>query len=176
MMLADLVGSDGSVLAVEGMKHNAEVARENASLNGVENLTTLHAAVADQPGELRFFEGLNGSIARDGVGQVVPAVTIDDLAAEHGQPEVLFLDIEGAEIKALDGAAKTLERGCDLFIEVHVGAGLEDFGGSAAEVLERFPEDRYERLIVDLESGDVTDHDFSGPPPSGRFGLVALRR
>lgn len=177
LMLAKRVGRSGRVVAVEGMQHNADVARQNADLNDASEIIVRHAVIGDQVGQVRFFDGLNGSVARDGVGHLVDALTIDSLAEEYGPPDVLFVDIEGFELHALRGATSTLEHGCDWFVEVHLGAGLEQYGGSAAEVLAYFPQQRYERYVWRLDTEDepqlLDDHDS---PPTERFALVALSR
>ncbi|MGL4514093.1 MAG: FkbM family methyltransferase [Lacipirellulaceae bacterium] len=177
MMLAAEIAPRGTVVAVEGMKHNCDVAGENLALNAITNVHVRHAVVADAPGHVRFFDGLNGSVARSGVGRLVEAVTVDQLAEQYGHPAVVFLDVEGFEAKALAGATRTLLRPCDWFIEVHVGCGLEEYGGSWRSVVERFPDESYKRFAWKLDSGDrprpfVADAELVG----SRFGFVALHR
>jgi FkbM family methyltransferase len=177
MMLAAEIDAPGVVVAVEGMKHNCDVASENLSLNAIQNVRVRHAVVADSPGQVRFFDGLNGSVARSGVGYLVEAVTIDQLADQYGNPSVVFLDIEGYEAKALAGAERTLSGPCDWFVEVHVGCGLEEYGASWESVISFFPEQRFERFAWKLDS-DERPRPFA--PDAGlvgsRFGFVALHR
>ena len=140
MILADLTGTAGQVIAVEATPHNADVARRNAALNGFSQITVLHAAGADAPGTLHFSPRMNGHVAEAGEASVaVRAVTVDELTDEHGPPEVLFVDVEGFELHVLRGAQRTLEvHRPDLFVEVHMGAGLERFG-DAADLLALIP-------------------------------------
>lgn len=123
LMLASEVGVSGTVVAVEAEPHNATLARRNIALNDARNVLVVHAAIADRPGTVHFAEGLNGHVD-DGTrrGNVeVPAVTIDQLAQQHGPPDLVFLDVEGYEGKALQGAAATLGSGrTSFFVEVHV--------------------------------------------------------
>jgi hypothetical protein len=53
--------------------------------------------------------------------------------------------VEGFEVHALKGATHTLQGRPDCFIEVHVGCGLEKFGGSVQSLLSLLPD--YELLI-----------------------------
>lgn len=73
----------------------------------------------------------SGQLTTEGVhddwGQVterrlVPATTVDALAAQHGDPQLLKIDVEGHELRVLQGATRTLERARPgLFVEVHGG-------------------------------------------------------
>ena len=99
---------------------------------------------------MQFNRSLNGQIDL-GSGEFGRVATesrsVDDLAEEYGTPDVLFIDVEGYEGEVLAGAAETLALKPDVFVEVHVGAGLEALGGSAEAVLATFPNDTYERFI-----------------------------
>jgi hypothetical protein len=128
-----------------------------------------------------FNEGLNGQVddGRGGWGKVeLPARTIDDLAQDFGPPDILFIDVEGFECHALRGAKQTIGSRPDCFVEVHVGAGLETFGGSVDEVLSFFPHDSYDLFLA---AQDVNDGQFEAFRPDSallkdRFFLVATRR
>ena len=156
MMLSRIVGPQGFVLAVEAGPENYEAGERNRTLNRIDNCRVLHAAGAAQSGTLTFNRGTNGQVD-DGTGEWgqvrVKAYSIDDLAAEFGDPDVLFIDVEGFECELLRGARATLARRPDCFVEVHVNAGLEKFGGSVAAVLDSFP----------------AGYDFFGAVPDGPF-------
>lgn len=185
LMLADAVGPEGHVVALEAHPGDAALAKRNRDLNDVTQLECLHAAVAPKSGSLRF--GLNGEVD-DGSARwgalCIPAWSIDDLARRYGAPDVVFMDVEGYELEALRGAQETLRAGPDWFVEVHGGQLLRKFGGSAAEVLTAFERDRYELHVAEdeLRFGPVsaTSETTFQPldarlpaPGEGRFFLVA---
>jgi FkbM family methyltransferase len=179
LVLAAAVGPQGSVLAVEANAHNAKVATLNASKNrnrGL-NVDVLHAAVTDSARPVMMNKLLNGRLD-NGSGRfgktAVRGVTIDDLTAQHGQPAVLFIDIEGAECRALVGAHMTLARRPDCFIEVHVGCGLEELDGSIAELISYFPSAQYRRLICSEADRSFSEFSSDSPLLRDRFFLVAL--
>jgi FkbM family methyltransferase len=181
MMLAAVVGPAGTVVAVEASGHNCAAARENRALNGLCRVEVVHAAVADRPGTLDFGAGLNGALD-DGSGAGgrvrVPAVTVDSLAGRYGTPDVVFVDVEGAEELALSGAGRVLAAGADWFVEVHGGCGLERLGGSAAGVLAFFPPERFARLVRDARDDAAAFRPLPADerPPAGHFYLVAIAR
>jgi len=175
LMLAKTVGPEGFVVAVEANPENSVAGERNRELNAVGNCKVMHAAGAAQSGTLVFNRGQNGQVD-DGAGEwgrmEVRAVSVDDLAAEHGQPDVLFIDVEGFECELLRGAQKTLAGRPDCFVEVHVGAGLEKYGGSVNAVLGLFPSG-YEYFIAPPEGAFVPLAQNS-PVLRDRFFLVAL--
>ena len=108
-----------------------------------------------------------------GVGVRVEAVTIDTLAARYGVPDVLFIDVEGFELHALRGAAQTLKaHRSDLYVEAHVGAGLERFG-SVADLFALIPAG-YELFVAPGEAGDFVPLAAGRAVLAERFRLVAF--
>ncbi|HTK47398.1 MAG TPA: FkbM family methyltransferase [Gemmatimonadaceae bacterium] len=153
MMLADIVGERGQVVALEATPHNAELAVANAARNGLAQIEVLHAAGAEVPGVLHFSPRMNGHVAAsDEASVAVRAVTVDELTAAFGPPQVLFVDVEGYELHVLRGARATLDtHRPDLFVEVHMGEGLERFG-NADDLLALLPP-AYEILVSRTEHG-----------------------
>ena len=81
-------------------------------------------------------------------------MTIDTLATQFGAPDVVYIDVEGAEQLALAGATAVLASGADFCVELHVGSGLEALGGSVDGVLAHFPADRF-HLFIRAEHDEV---------------------
>ena len=110
------------VLAIEPSPDNARRLRTNVRLNEAP-IDVIEAAVGREPGIARLTiadEGRKHSIAdRRSPGIAVPQITLDQLAEEHGFPSLIKIDIEGAELGALLGAADILARRTTLLIEVH---------------------------------------------------------
>jgi FkbM family methyltransferase len=177
MMLARQVGPDGKVIAVEPNPHNCKAAEKNLQLNEFKHVQIVQAAVAERTGSITFSTKLNGHLD-DGTGSggrmTVDAVTVDSMVERFGKPDVVFLDVEGAECMALRAASKAIEARADFLIEVHVGCGLEQLGGSIQELFSFFPPDRFQRLgraDADAEFRPITPDD---PLVSDRFFLLAL--
>lgn len=181
MILADIVGPRGQVIAVEGSAHEAKIGRLNCRMNGYTNMEVLRAAVAETSGRIAFSTG--GHVNRgksDYDGRVwVDAFSIDDLAQCFGTPDVLYIDVDGYEAHALRGARKTLEQSPDFLVEVHPGAGLEDFGETVESVLSFFPPEHFDLWIRGLDGSE--DADFvplraEDPRLRTRFHMLALGR
>jgi FkbM family methyltransferase len=138
MLLAKFTGPTGKVIAVEASPHNYEAAIRNCRLNDAGNVEVINAAVSDSADLVEFNCRANGQVD-DGTGAwgkiSVPSISVDELSRRYGPPDVLFVDVEGFESKVIRGASDTLERyRPDCFFEVHVGCGLEKFGGSVKTI------------------------------------------
>lgn len=177
LILSRVVGLAGFVLAVEASRDNCSAGKRNVSLNGIRNCEVLHAAGAAQSGTIFFNRGLDGQVD-DGTGEwgrtKVAAFSIDDLSLTYGVPDVLFIDVEGFECDVLKGAQRTLVSRPDCFVEVHIGAGIEKFGGSLEQLLGLFP-GGYQFFMAPPDRPFVR-FDSASPVLKERFFLIAVHQ
>lgn len=102
------------VIAVDASAVHVELVRSSAELNGFEGLVAIHSAISDRPGLVRFDEqGLFGHVIEDPkAGTEVRAATVLEILSEADcRPEsvdLIKMDIEGCELRALQGAADWL--------------------------------------------------------------------
>ena len=178
MMLAREVGETGAVVAVEANPHNVAVGLRNKALNDISQLTIIHCAVGEHSGEISFDQNLNGSVfssASQTNHDTVSAKTIDDLMADTFVPDLIILDIEGYEVRALhSGATAALDAGCDWMIELHQPEKLANFGGSVEDVLCHF-ETRDYMLYAALEYSDFIPFKRQERFMDSRFFLFATK-
>jgi FkbM family methyltransferase len=123
-LLASTLVGRGRVVAFEPVPENLNHLRKHLSLNRVQNVTVLEAAVSDEEETVLFKRGAsstNGSVDAKGDLEVT-AVTIDGLISrgEVELPSVIKMDIEGGEFLALIGARDTLkEHHPVIFLATH---------------------------------------------------------
>lgn len=119
-----------NVHAFEANPETAERARENAALNQCTNVVVHPVALADRCGFTslhthRDYHGRDSMLVVEGLhtGMLkVPTETADTIARRLGvRPDIVKIDVEGAELDVLRGSEEMLGRGSvrDLFIEVH---------------------------------------------------------
>src|ERR1700691_5727490 len=177
MVMAKFVGANGKVVAVEASPLNYDTAMRNCELNAASNVTVIHAAVSDTLDPIEFNVRGNGQVD-DGTGTwgkiSVTSVSVDELARRYGPPDVLFVDVEGFESKVLRGAIDTLSRHRpDCFFEMHVGCGLEKFGGSVKSMTDSLGRLGYQLWMGSEELDGFVPFSEHSPLVKARFFLIA---
>ncbi len=110
LLASKLAGPGGAVYAFEPLPRNLEFIRAHIARNGVRNVHVMPVAVSDRNGTARFTAADNpamGGLSSEG-GIEVETTTLDALRATLPAPSFIKMDIEGAEIAALTGAASVL--------------------------------------------------------------------
>ncbi|HEX5325621.1 MAG TPA: FkbM family methyltransferase [Acetobacteraceae bacterium] len=146
--LAARAGTSGRVLAVEPSQRELARLRANVALNNFRQIEVIPAALAETPGQLELLvaedahAGHNtlGELGYPGVGShgrvTVEAVTLDALAASRKLEtvDVIKLDLEGAELRALCGASDILRKFRPMLILEASDRALRHQGGSVKDV------------------------------------------
>ena len=119
---SDMVGPGGEVIAVEPSATNLRFLRRHLAWNRAGNVSVLPVAVGDTPGEAAF--GGTGSSIAFSLGQGperVEVTTVERLASARGlrRPNVLKIDVEGAEAAVLRGMGPLLGGDQALLISTH---------------------------------------------------------
>lgn len=168
-------------------------------------VTAIHAAASDKPGEMLLVtpKKTSGRMGRayayvaetrpngaarpdlEDTGMNIeptPVITLDAFCAEHGVDRVDFIrmDIEGAELRALMGAVKILDRDLPhVLLEIHPDMLQARFGASGDAVLDLFRDrgyrmfalngDRLEERTTLVEGLPWKDYFFIHPNRAARL-------
>jgi FkbM family methyltransferase len=138
------VGHAGRVIAVEPSPANARLLRQHLDWNDCHNVTVFEAAVGETEGEIEFAfrpdpvdpGGFANSIAYDIGGQTtkVRMTTIDAICTGI-PPDLIKIDVEGAELLAVRGAQATLSRASPVLIVAFHPDAMGSLGTSPAELV-----------------------------------------
>jgi FkbM family methyltransferase len=186
---AKRVGSSGHVIAFEPDERNRAVLVRNLAGRKLENVTIVPKGLWNLDTELGFDPGGFGSKV-DSLGHgraTIPVTTLDLALTQLGieKIDVLKMDIEGAEIQAVEGCRETLLRsdafvciasyhlvgGCDTSVRMEAflrGVGYQTHTGHPRH-LTTYGSRR--STGQDLESADVRISDLSAPGTRGSLAI-----
>jgi FkbM family methyltransferase len=124
---ARLVGPQGRVLAFEPAIRNLAHLYEHVLLNKATNVTIVSAACSDHMSLAFFSPGKNcaeGHLVEGNDNSntfPVPTISVDEVIRQLGvSPDVMKIDVEGAELSVLKGAEGTLYKSRPkLFLSTH---------------------------------------------------------
>lgn len=162
IIAARAVGGDGRVISVDPDPDNCASIREQRELNAFSHWEARHAAVSDVRSTMQFSFSRAGASTghlgapRHGEHTIdVETLTLDELASEYGDPDLIKVDVEGAETLVLRGGRRVInEVRPRWIIELH-GPEL------AREVRDTFVGANY--AIYSLDGREVP---AEGEPPS----------
>jgi FkbM family methyltransferase len=148
-LMAQIVGSAGSVFAFEPVGAYYRLLRDMIQLNGLNNVVTVRAAVSDRAGTVplavhavniggsSIIESAHAGEALGDETEYAPTVVLDDFFAER-TVHFIKLDVEGHEHVLLNGAWKLIERCRPKIIMELAPANLRQKGADPEDLIERF--------------------------------------
>lgn len=127
-MFARLVGETGQVMAFEPSPESFASLKQVGKLNGFASITAAEVAIWSHSGTL-ILQGdlpekslVSDRVGTEGKGPSVHCVSLDDWVFQQGNPppDLIKMDVEGAEGEALKGARRVLrEHRPLLLLEIH---------------------------------------------------------
>ncbi len=165
--LAGKILQDGVVDAFEVEKNAFALLKKNLEINQLNNVNIHNVAVTDKKGSIKiplkstpspFFSIAKSGQESDSIE--VETISLDEFYSKKDyKPDVVKIDVEGAEMQVLQGMKNLLvTRDLVLFIELH-GNVLPEFGSSSKEVINFLIDKGY--LLYEFEN----PHDPYPLPP-----------
>ncbi len=170
LLAARRVGKTGKVYAFEPALENYTMLVKSIELNGYKNVIPVQKAVSNKNGVAKLFLGdqdptmfrlLNSKDEKDTIE--VSVVTLDSFFRDKGyKVDLIKMDIEGAELFALEGMQRILNENKELVI-------FSEFNPHLLKLLGVRPEDYLNKLVengfriyeIDEQNQAVNDADFS---------------
>ncbi|HUR65186.1 MAG TPA: FkbM family methyltransferase [Chitinophagaceae bacterium] len=116
ILVANNIRDTGVCHTFEPNKGNSDLIIENAKLNGLGNVLINDLALWNRSGDKLVFEGEDALastiVAEENNPNVLHTITIDDYVKNNkvGKVDLLMIDVEGSEIKVLQGAVQMLKQ------------------------------------------------------------------
>jgi FkbM family methyltransferase len=162
---AQRLGAEGTVWAFEPSQREVQRLAGNLDLNNL-SVRIFPVALADQAGQVEMtlagygHEGQNtmGKVIyeiEEGGRETVPVVRLDDVVRENqlARLDLIKIDVEGAELRVIQGATATLSRHRPLLLFEASDSALRQQGASREQLLHYLRTLEYELYLFDPYSG-----------------------
>jgi FkbM family methyltransferase len=169
-ILAARANPSAQIYAFEPQSNNHQALMTNIALNQLANVTALKIALGDTNGTASLQQRGGGEIAGLGTHRigasagagmpVVELTTVDRLvaSAEAPPPDVIKMDIEGFETRAVRGMRETLRKyRPELLIELHPRA-IAELGDDPGDLDAFLDELGYDREVLHEPSATTEQH------------------
>lgn len=173
LLAASRVGKTGKVNSFEPVPSVRSSLESNIAVNGFGNVTVHAKAVSNSSGTVVINEGptdhkgLSSMRPLDSAsGQhKIDAVALDDIADSLGKVQLIKIDVEGAELLALQGMTKLLKRDRPFIVIEFTDSFLKSFGHSDAMLREFLTENGYTLWLIGDTNLTALEKDFAKLPP-----------
>ena len=130
LLFSRSVGTSGRVISIEAHPIVFRCLSRMRTENRLENVTLIHAAVADREGEVQLSDSAEhegNSIVEAGAGIRVACTTLDHIFGSLGlsRVDLLKMNIEGAERLALLGMGEVVKKAKHICISCHDFLAIE---------------------------------------------------
>tara|TARA_B100000242_G_scaffold292842_1_gene269246 strand:+ start:501 stop:1265 length:765 start_codon:yes stop_codon:yes gene_type:complete len=168
IIAASHMGKGCKVIAVEPIKSNQKLLHKNIKLNKLsERITLIPSALSSKKGiqKMYFEDGFSPAASFKSEPFLnnavkVPTETLDSIIFSHKLiPNLIKIDVEGAEYEVLKGGKKTLSITNNLLIEIH-NYKLSEFETSLDEILSFLKEFGFKSKIL-AEYNNQTGLNYS---------------
>lgn len=177
-LAASRVGSTGAVWAFEPSPSVRPRLERNIQLNRFSQVHLENVALSSEKGEATFYlgppehTGISSLRALDGSARTVAVRTarFDDEYGQRVRPDLVKIDVEGAEYKVLAGMVETLKRDRpDLVVEL-TPEFLESMGDRLDAVLELLNSIGYRAYAIDHEG--LSPLDATRPSAPAQYNAL----
>lgn len=181
LLCARLTGPAGRVIAFEPIPSVRARLAANIALNDFRHVEVISKAVSDMEATLTIYEGPEGHKGTSSLRPlvtasnklVIQAIALDDIAEEIGKISCVKIDIEGAEMCALIGMKKLVERDRPYFIIEFTEAYLKSFTHSVGQMVEWLLARGYQ--LYRIEEAGLIPLDLSIPGLPDQYNVLACQ-
>jgi FkbM family methyltransferase len=152
----------GKVYVFEPDPENIDFIEENMELNSEQDIELVKKPVWNEETEIEMDLGKKGKSRASKNGEITKqTIYLDQFAENNRSPDIIKIDVEGAEYQVLKGAEKVLDKHRPIIIlEAHIGERLQELGGSM-EKIESLLEEKDYNIDKKQRSGEI--HVYAKP-------------
>lgn len=165
VLMSRLVGDSGRVIACEPGTNNLASFRQHMTVNNASNVTIINKPVWSEAGPLTFYLNADDRSTNSAFDpaqydwnpkakispqvSTMQAITIDELSQDLSAVRLIKIDTEGAELRVLEGAKKTLEKLKPPFVVAELNPlGMKQIDCTAENLREFMREFGYDTFFL----------------------------
>jgi len=174
LLAESLVGPEGKVFVFEPHPENYNELKENIMLNSYTNCYLVNKAVSDKTGRTKFYlhpdRGRSSILYRNNRAKCieVEVIALDDFIKEEGvTPDVIKMDIEGAELLALKGMKKFIETSENLILFI-------EYIHNKEQIFKFLRENGFEVYFITI-NGELISFRRGGGASNLEFNIFAVK-
>jgi FkbM family methyltransferase len=190
--VANNIKETGICHSFEPNKNNSDLIAENAKINNLKNILINNLALWNKSNEQLVFEGedaLASTVeANTSSANVLHTITVDDYTTQNkvGKVDLLMIDVEGSEIKVLQGSAEMLKRDKPVVVfETHSlyddwSNGLQNSPSASLMKALGYEVFAVREFHQNIDTGDMPiellplDRTYCETPPHHGFNMLAV--
>ncbi len=147
---------ESQVHAFEMGSENLRLLQRNVELNRLRNIITTCCAISDTSGKVKVVDSPVGNAVLKIIDNEVngydliqvDSISLDDYCFQKNvNPDIIKIDVEGAEMKVLQGMSRILSGPVKLLIEIHEKE-LRQFNSSKEEVLDYLKSNQFSLRFI----------------------------
>jgi FkbM family methyltransferase len=166
VLFSKWAGEKGKVYAFEPLPHNVGILKKNLQLNGVENAVLHDVAVGDTNACITLSDHPNAAITDQQSGHTITtAIRRLDDEITVSPIDFIKIDVEGYELKVLEGASRLLKTRPRLAVELHV-CMYEQPLDALRQIFDLLEPMRYRMWIQPEVDGAIRPYDATSDSPA----------
>lgn len=185
LLAAKLVGEQGNVFAFEPAPDTYALLTKNIALNGYDNVVAVQKAVLNKAGQVKLFLSRYDSMFHNIYGfhnegekfVLVDAISLDKFLMDKDLSiNFIKMDVEGAEMAALEGMSNLIKRNHNLAIVTEYAPEFLSRASSSPEVfLNKMVNYGFKFYIIHEEEQYLERRDAASLIKAGLVDLLCVR-
>ena len=164
LILSDLVGKKGKVISIEPEPENFRLLLKNINANNKSNINSVKRALSDKDGAIDFFisEEHKGDHRSYDSGDKrkkikVKSICLDAFLGSKIKPDIIKMDIQGAEYSAIKGMENTLKKKDVILLMEFSPSLIEKSGNSPKELLNLIEKMGFELKFINENKKSISN-------------------
>ncbi|MFH0936553.1 MAG: FkbM family methyltransferase [Candidatus Woesearchaeota archaeon] len=169
LIAAKLIGKKGKVYSFEPNPDNFALLKKNIEENGYKNVTLINKAISNKKGFLKLFinpESSGGASIYEKENAKyytnIIATTLDESLKNIKKIDIIKMDIEGAEILALEGMSNIIKRNKNIKLIIEFNPeGIKKLGYEPINLINKLKNFGFTIKVIDEKNKSIIPVEYN---------------